>query len=515
MKKVRILIPLLGVLILAGGVSCGSAPPPVEEPPAVEEVQPAPDPSLGPPDQAALDSLAAVKQKAEEARKRAFDFGGSEYAAEEWEAAENQYAAAGEQEKTDILKNTQESAARYEQAAAAFDDAFSRAAPQAAKALEEQVQQAREAALEAGAQDSLPDCLQTADDMVDTALELYAAEDYYAAARAGYLALNMFQLLKTGAETYVVWREIEDYEFGEYDPGAYDSAQAAAAAAFDGYDALPHDDEADINEVFLQAETAQAEYNGLLKTGWRNYSAESQEAASAARQAALEAGAQDSLPDRFQTADDMIDTALELYAAEDYSAAVRAGYLALNMFQLLKTGAETYVVWREIEDYGFGEYDPDTYDAAQAAAAAAFDGYDALPYDDEADINEIFLQAETAQTEYNGVLQTGWKSCSAESQAAASAARQAALDIKADVAVRNEYETAQTLYDQAETSLQEERYPEAVDEYVQSATLFSAAATSAAEKRQAAEQMIQEAQAKTAASDEILRQAEAMLGGNN
>jgi hypothetical protein len=322
---------------------------------------------------AALESLAAAKTRAEEARKRASDIGGSEYAAGDWEAAEAGYTGAGEQEKTDTLGDTKESAARYEQAAAAFDEAFKKALPKYAKALEDEILKERAAALEAGIAVLSPERLEAADDTVDKAVGLYEAQDYYAAADAGHSALDMFRLLKIGAETYTVWREIEDYGFRKYDPGDYDAATTAALAALDGYDALP----------------------------------------------------------------------------------------------------------------GGGE-----------------------------DIKAVLRQAEEAQQGYNTVLETGWKAYSAERQAAAAAERQVALDLKANVAVKDEYNSAQGLYDRAGVSFRAERYPEAAELYFQSEFLFASAAGTAAEKRRIAEEAIQEAETKAAASDETARKAEAVLEGD-
>jgi hypothetical protein len=442
MKNVKILARFFGLLMIMAGISCASAPPPEEEAPApvaVQPAQPVQDPNLGPPDQAALASLAAAKARVEDARKRAFDFGGPEYAEGDWEAAEALYAAAGEQEKSDTLGNTRESAARYEQAAAAFDDAFNQALPKYAQTLEDEILRARAAALDAGIATLSPEHLQNADDTVDKALGLYEAEDYYSAADTGRLALDMFRLLKIGADAYAV------------------------------------------------------------------------------RAAALDAGIVTLSPERLQNADDTADKALGQYEAEDYYSAADTGRLALDMFRLLKIGADTYAVWREIEDYGFGKYDPDTYDAANTTALAAVDGYDALSYEDgdDIDIKAVLVQAEEAQIGYTKVLGTGWKAYASERQASAGAERQVALDLKANVAVRDEYGSAQALYDRAGVSFRQARYPEAAEFYFQAEFLFASAAGTAAEKRRIAEEAILEAEAKAAASDETARKAEAVLEGEN
>ncbi|MDR2245112.1 MAG: hypothetical protein LBE17_00340, partial [Treponema sp.] len=189
MKKLFVLVKLCGLLILMGGVSCGSSPSPMEEPPASAESPPPPgeaasapvqDPNLGPPDQAALDALAAAKEQAEEARKRASDAGGPEYAAEEWEAAEALYTGAGEQEKIDTLEDARESIVRYEQAKAAYEDVYNLSQAQQAKILEEQMRQERAAALDdlAAAKEQAEEARKRASDAGGPE---YAAEEWEAA----------------------------------------------------------------------------------------------------------------------------------------------------------------------------------------------------------------------------------------------------------------------------------------------------------------------------------------------
>jgi hypothetical protein len=220
-------------------------------------------------------------------------------------------------------------------------------------------------------------------------------------------------------------------------------------------------------------------------------------------------------PERLQSADDTVDKTLGLYEAEDYTSADTSGRLALDMFQLLKMIAETNTMRQEIDNYGFRRDDPDTYDAAGAADLAAADGYDALSYNGGENVKEVLLQAEEAQAGFNKVLETGWRRYALERKAAAEAERQAALELKAQVAVQDEFETAQVRYDRAEASFLADSYKEAAELYLEAEFLFAAAAEAANEKRRLAEEAIQEAERKLAASDEIARRAEAILEGNN
>lgn len=382
MKKLKVLAGLSGFLLIAAGISCKTVPPQTEETQtdepaqaAVQPAQPAADPDMGPPDQAALDSLAAARRLAEEARKRASDFGAPDYAPGDWETAETMYDGAVEQENGGSLKAAKESAGLFGEAAAVYDAAFGKALPQYAEALKKEILKARASALDAGIASISPERLQPADDAANKALNLYEAEDYYPALNAGRLALDMFGLLKTGAEAYTLRQEIENYGFRKYETLIYDTADSAALAAIAGYDSLPHDEE---------------------------------------------------------------------------------GYAAVGL---------------------------------------------------------ILIKAEEARQGYGVVLWSGWKAYSAERRAAAEAERKNALDFKADVAVKNEYNSAGALYDKAGTSFNAERYNEAADLYFQSEFLFASAAGTAAEKRRIAEEAIREAEVKAEASDIIARKAEALLEG--
>jgi HEPN domain-containing protein len=370
MKNRYIFVVLAGIIALSA-LSCAGTPPPEEAPapppPPPPAAQPAGDPNLGPPDQAALDALAAAKARAEAARTRAIDFDGPVYAVPDWESAESQYLLAGQEEKTATLGEVKESAALYEAAAGAFDRVFELALPFYAQAREDEIVQARAGAVAAGIADIYPDRLLAADNTVDEAISRYEAKDYYPAASSAFLAVELFNALKTGAEAYAVREEIDDYDFVKYDPENYRLGDDSGGRALDAYDAL----------------------------------------------------------------------------------------------------------------------------AAEEALDAA---------------GEALLR-------YNLVLRRGWETYAGERRALAGTERRAALDLKANVAVKADFDAAAGLYNQGETAFRAERYPEAVDFYFQSEYLFVVVGRTAAEKRRIAEEAIKTAEERTAASEETARNAEMILEG--
>jgi hypothetical protein len=563
MKKGFILATLCGLLILMGGISCGSSPPPQEEPPASAESPPpsgeaasAPvqDHNLGPPDQAAQDALAAAKEQAEEARKRASDAGGPEYAAEEWEAAEALYTGAGEDEETDTLENVQESIARYEQAKAAYEDVYNlslaqakarqeqAAAQDALAAAKKQAEEARKRASDAGGPEyaagewKAAETLYTAagkQEKTDTLENTRGSIARYEQAKAAYEDVynrsqaqakaqqeRMRQERAAALDTLAAAKEqveearkrASDFGGPEYAAEEWAAAEAlyTEAGGREKIDTLE-----DVRESIARYEQTNAAYEDVFNRSLPQYAQALQERILQERAAALAAGIGTLSPERLHAADDAVDRALGLYEAEDYSAAAGSGYLALDMFRLLKMGAETSTVRREIEDYGFEKYDPDAYDAAGADALAVIGGYDALPHNGGENIQEVLAQAEAVQARFNATLENGWKRYALERQAAAEAERQAALELKVQVAARDEFETAQASYDQAGTFFQADSYKEAAERYIQAEFLFAQASETASGKRRLAEEALREAEKKLADSDEMARKAEAILEGNN
>jgi uncharacterized protein YdaT len=113
------------------------------------------------------------------------------------------------------------------------------------------------------------------------------------------------------------------------------------------------------------------------------------------------------------------------------------------------------------------------------------------------------------------VLNTGWASHVAGLQSTAEAERQKAIDLKANVAVQEDFNKADALYSQAAASLQAEEFMNAARQYIESENLFIAAGKAAEEKRRLAEEAIREAEEKAQASDETARKAEIIIEGDS
>jgi hypothetical protein len=344
MKKPVFLAGIMGIALSLLMFACATAPLPEEEaPPAPVPEAPAPEPAPAPPprdpsqdspDQGTLSALAAAQERAEAARTRAFDFGGPEYYAQDWEAAESQYALAGARGQPATRTEAEEAIAGFNRAADAFDGVFHNALPKYAQAREDELVQARSDAIDAGALDSFTGQFSSADDTVDEALRLYEDEqDYYAAAAAARQALTMYGALKTGGNAYQAMLDIELYGFGRDDPEHYAAADEAGMAALAAYEAL------DVEEALARAEEALDGYNLVLETGWRTYAAQRAAAAEEERRIALELKANVAVRDDFEAAEGLYNQGAASYRAEGYIDAADLYFQAEFLFAAVSASA--------------------------------------------------------------------------------------------------------------------------------------------------------------------------------
>ncbi|MDR2468248.1 MAG: hypothetical protein LBD22_04720 [Spirochaetaceae bacterium] len=128
-----------------------------------------------------------------------------------------------------------------------------------------------------------------------------------------------------------------------------------------------------------------------------------------------------------------------------------------------------------------------------------------------ADRNAAFKNAQFALISYSGIVDQHWLDTAAEARNKSLAAQQEALKLKADVAVREDYNLTTGIHNQGETAYRTKEYKKAVNFYVESASLYQTVATAAAEKRRLATLALQSAEAKISESEKIAADAESVL----
>jgi hypothetical protein len=126
---------------------------------------------------------------------------------------------------------------------------------------------------------------------------------------------------------------------------------------------------------------------------------------------------------------------------------------------------------------------------------------------------EALLNANEAAQRYNFILASGGLPYRDLQYSLAAAERQAALDVKADVAVREMFADADAVFNQAKRLMETEDYEETARELFYARSLFAAAGAAASDKRRIAAEAIQEAEE---VIDEVIqnaRQAESNTRG--
>jgi len=416
MKKKFVWLILLSLAAVIIAVSCAGTPPPPAQT-VTSGTSPAPPVSAPPPstapDQSALNSLNVAVARAEAARKLAGDFDAASFFPPDWESAESLFSQAEQQKDTSTQNGVQESAARYTRAAEAYEALIDKTyAPYYEKKAIE-LNDARFAAVNAGAEELVPDFLLAADNVFDDADEKYQAKDYNGARSSADDALSMYLALKDGIEAYRLREEI---------------AERAE-------ELVPY--------VLLQADTV-----GL--------------------------------------------DAIEKWNVKDYSGARLGAAEALAMFAALKAARDAYDVREKIADRAEEFF----YNSLWQADNVAFDAIDKWEAEDYAGARDA---ARTAWIMYLNV--------------AASTERQTALDLKADAAVRQEFNSAESIYNQANAAYLEQSYEEAAPLYEKCLLIFRMASQLTLEKQRAAEDAMRRADQRTAESYEAARNAEAILQG--
>jgi hypothetical protein len=227
----------------------------------------------------------------------------------------------------------------------------------------------------------------------------------------------------------------------------------------------------------------------------------------AAREAAVKADAETLGSGYFQSADTKALEAVAQYKAKDYYAARDSAYLARDMYGVLKTGAEAYKVRQEILDRGFTVYDPGNVGAADELAVSSIADYEA------GDMESAQDKADEALLRYNLALRTGKETVARNKADAANAERQKALNLKANVAVRQDFDEATSIYNRAANSFRAQNFDAAAALYEESRAMYEVISIVAEEKRRIAEEALRDAAEKMAESDNTARNAELILEG--
>lgn len=313
MKKSIFIAFLLPLLFTLTFFSCKTTPPPEEPAPEQPAVVSQPEPAPAPKPVYA-DELKDYLIQAEEARKRAIDFESPAYFPSDWEAVEAQYSSAIKKE-VDTEDDLKDATALLISITSTYDSIFNKTIPLYAQAREDEILAVRDELIGTGLTPIFPEYLEKGDTLALTSLDQYEAKDYYTARDTASAALNEYELLLAGANTYLKRQEIVDRGFVRYDWENFSKADEVAVGAVEKYEA------GDKAGARAGADEAILRYNAVLSNSWTAYAADRKASASDEREKALANKVNIASRESFRQADAVFSQAEENLNASNYESA--------------------------------------------------------------------------------------------------------------------------------------------------------------------------------------------------
>ncbi|GMO46886.1 MAG: hypothetical protein Pg6C_08830 [Treponemataceae bacterium] len=285
------------------------------------------------PNEAEQQVLADSREKMEAARKQAQEFGGPEYAADEWNAAESIYNTVRDVQPAK-KKEYEAALATMQDAASGYDGAFQKAIPQYAQARKDIIVAARGKAAGAGAGALAPDLLAGADQKDKNSLAQFDRQDYYGYQKDSQEAEALYEITAIQAEALSAKQEIDSNKLARFDTGTYEEANRSLSAVKTAYDGQ------DADGMKTAAEDALAKYRQVLDKGWHDYAGEKKSLADDARSKAVAARADTVLKNDFANADTVYKQGNDELAADSYKPAAASFDRSQQLYASLAANAE-------------------------------------------------------------------------------------------------------------------------------------------------------------------------------
>ena len=296
-----------------------------------------------------------------------------------------------------------------------------------------------------------------------------------------------------------------DFESPAYFPSDWEAAETKYVAAGN----MPKSTASEIQQAVASYNTAADAYDELFKKTIPLYAQAREDEVMAAREELIATGFTNSFPDYLQNADKIALEAYAQYEAGKYYEAKDTAAKAMNEYETLMIGARVFLARQEIVDRGFWKYDSDNFDKADEVTITAMNEYEA------GNKETAVTNAEEALLRYNLVLSNGWTSYSADRRNSAVSERELALYEKANIAARDSFREADTIYNQAETAFSSKDFQNAAILYTDAEALFVIARQETEEKRLRAVESIRLAEEKIEESDGTAIEAERIIEGGS
>ncbi|MCL2138578.1 MAG: hypothetical protein FWH41_03500 [Treponema sp.] len=295
----------------------------------------------------------------------------------------------------------------------------------------------------------------------------------------------------------------EDFACPAYFPSEWKEAEAQYAQA----GLLPLGSEENLKTAIAKFDTAANSYNSLFELTIPLFAQAIEDEIMALRTRMTEGGAKKLFPEYFTSADMAALTAYNQYEAKDYYNSKNTAAKALVMFQTLSSAYDTWLLRQEIIERKFAEFDSENFESGGAILSDAMDEYTAGDFD-------LATEKTAAAAErFNFVLSRGWVNTVELRAASAGAERQAALDKKSNIAVKDIFSEAEKIYASAKNLYDGKNYEEASKQFFNAESLYLIAGKTTIEKQMKAADAIKRAKARIEEVKKSARQAEIIFQG--
>lgn len=216
-----------------------------------------------------------------------------------------------------------------------------------------------------------------------------------------------------------------------------------------------------------------------------------------ARNAALEAGADEKCPDLLKQVDDLYES-LKGENLKDNAEMLMARYNLLANYLKAKDAKD------EIDENGFAFYAQKNYDDGLAdleKVSGALEGADAID-------GSVSSAAERAYANFNTVLTVAYKRIAKAERDAAYEAKKLADSVKAGVSQKERYKEAADDFQLGDSLYSMQNPKKALDKYTSAKDKFTSLYNEVSEKRAAAQAAIEEAKKRVAESAEYAEEAD-------
>lgn len=218
----------------------------------------------------------------------------------------------------------------------------------------------------------------------------------------------------------------------------------------------------------------------------------------AARSAAIEAGAEEKVPDMLKLVDDLYES-LKGENLKDNANMLLAKYKLLEDYLKAVSAKE------EIDENGFAFYAQNNYDEGVAElekVSSAFENPDGID-------SSITSAAEKAYSSFNTVLIVAYKRLAKDERDAAYEAKKLADSVKAGVSQKERYKVAADDFQSGDSLYSMQSPKKALEKYTSAKNEFNALYKEVSEKRAAAQAAIEEAKKRVAESAQYAEAADA------